>query len=624
MMFLTTKSTRGAQPAPRAITLVEMLISMAVTLVMMAAVVNLFANIGAGVRNRRASMELGGQLRSARARLFKDLAGATCAVRPKLPTDDHDDGYFELIEGEYSDKNPSALVSLQQIDAPDPNDSASPWGLQHQTSLVPRDNAGRLVQWDDNDGDGVCDDGTERATVRSSGSALGDYDDILALTVRSESEPFVGRMPVWNGATNRWVWQSIESDLAEVIWYAVENPANGSLGEPGMRTVYRRVLLIAPWVQDLPAYIGGATAPQTPIDLDRVYYQLSDISFRREGSIRVPNTLSDLTKREYRFAHFRNLFPHALDISAIRNNPNTNRNSFPEFLLNADGNPVRPVLHPFGLPFEWDEPSNGAAFTYTPTDVNSNSPTDEPGLNNPGDDRKGEDVMLNDVLAFDLRVYDPGAPLYQAGDFVLEPSDHGWETSYLNNEFDETPPVLDDMVGQGAFVDLGYVEARAIRSVPPNPATGLQPTRPHFAGVPDLKSQLNFTAAANPIKFIVYDTWPYHYEDDGLDQDGDWLDTNNNGVLDPGIDGNIDEGTDGIDDIEPYDLDNDPNTPREFPTTGVGGQRYALYGPDDPIERETYPPYDRPLRAVQAKIRVYDRDTRQIREATVTRNFVPQ
>ena len=61
------------------------------------------------------------------------------------------------------------------------------------------------------------------------------------MTVRSESEPFVGRMPVWNTDTNRWGWQTIESDLAEVIWYAVENPADGTHGEPGMRTVYRRV-----------------------------------------------------------------------------------------------------------------------------------------------------------------------------------------------------------------------------------------------------------------------------------------------------------------------------------------------------------------------------------------------
>ena len=45
---------------------------------------------------------------------------------------------------------------------------------------------------------------------------------------------------------------TIESTLAEVIWYAVENPADGSLGEPGMRTVYRRVLLDRSLVDGLP------------------------------------------------------------------------------------------------------------------------------------------------------------------------------------------------------------------------------------------------------------------------------------------------------------------------------------------------------------------------------------
>ena len=140
-MYLKIKNTRASRlttrHSRRGITLVEMLISMAITLVMMAAVVNLFANIGSGVRNRRASMELGSQLRSARARLFKDLAGVTCPVRPKLPSDDHDDGYFELIEGQYSDKNPSALVSILQhrstLKTPATAASHRSWSIQ--TSL---------------------------------------------------------------------------------------------------------------------------------------------------------------------------------------------------------------------------------------------------------------------------------------------------------------------------------------------------------------------------------------------------------------------------------------------------------------------------------------------------------
>lgn len=94
----TVLVSRDAQLPSRGLTLIEMLIGMAITLVMMAAVVNLFANIGSGVRIQRASMEIGSQLRATRARLYMDLAGATCAPRPKLPSDDHNDGYLEIVE----------------------------------------------------------------------------------------------------------------------------------------------------------------------------------------------------------------------------------------------------------------------------------------------------------------------------------------------------------------------------------------------------------------------------------------------------------------------------------------------------------------------------------------------
>ena len=58
--------------------------------------------------------------------------------------------------------------------------------------------------------------------------------------------------------------------------------------------------------------------------------------------------------------------------------------------------------------------------------------------------RRGEDVMMTDVLAFDLRVYDPGAPMFATVktpathrhrpslDVVLTPSDPGWRgTAYM-------------------------------------------------------------------------------------------------------------------------------------------------------------------------------------------------
>lgn len=637
-MFLKTLKIRVSQPAPRAITLVEMLISMAVTLVMMAAVVNLFANIGAGVRNRRASMELGSQLRMARARLFKDLAGATSAARPKLPSDDHDDGYLEIIEGVYSDKNPSALIDGNTANGE----------LDYTTSLVPSGSDPQIII------DGNTADAFQRPTPTenevTNGGALGDYDDILALTVRSESEPFQGRLPVWQDPDGpgpepfQWVVTIIESDLAEVIWYSVENPADGSLGEPGMRTVYRRVLLIAPWVDELPPQEIPSSPSYSALDrakalaLDRIYYQLSDISFRQVIEIndpndasddaisRVPNTLSDLTKRENRFSHDRFRFPYLMETRAIRNDPNTTRNNFPEYFRPINGSSQRPFFHPFGLPFEWDETESGDF------DEVDEIPTTPPGENfnngNPtvGSDRKGEDVMLNDVLAFDLRVYDPGAPLVSiSGGPVLEPSDAGWNPSNVNAV----------AVGFGAFVDLGWDPTFYVPAIAPFPLYNYNYAspplnipvplfkEPHTPGwhsknprKPDAPNQHNFTYGYP----ATYDTWPYHYENDGIDQEAVDFDPdqplyfpnlaadNNNG---------IDQGTNGLDDIVPYDHDNDPFTQPILPAAGVNGV-------DDPDERETQPPYNYPLRAMQAKIRVYDRESRQIREATVTRNFVPQ
>ena len=492
---------------PSGLTLVEMLMAMAITLIMMAAVVNLFANVGASVRNRRATIEMSGQLRMVRMCLHNDLVGATCPTLTwQRPGDDN--GYLEIVEGQWSDKNPSGLLV-------DGDGDGEPDGLDVRTSLVPSSNAPNIPK------DWVTD-----------GHGLGDYDDILALTVRSEGEPFVGRgrvlKPGSTPANPIWIDTTIESTLAEVIWYAVENPADGSLGEPGMRTVYRRVLLIAPWTEGAWPVPSGTTVQESL----RIFYRHYDVAVRIENGRFVPNMLGDLTKREFRFAHEYQYsgsvivgFPHAMNLSRIR------------FFATRTG-----PLHPFGSP---------------------GSGTEE---------RQGEDMMLSDVLAFDVRVYDPGALLRQepVTGVVLEPCDSGWD------------PNLGTLAGCGAYVDLGWY--------PNYPAGGL-------AGVPGAwypyPRQVGWHPR-NPASGIgypaVYDTWSFHYENDGLDQD--------NRDNDDNVSTGADEGTNGLDD------DNQN-------------------GVDDMGERETAPPYDVPLRGLQVKLRVYEPDTRNIRETTVTRNFVP-
>jgi len=397
----------------------------------------------------------------ARLRLSKDLAGATC---PTLPWQkpENNVGYLEIVEGQYSDKNSTGLA------------------LDLTTSLVPSSQ-----NFDPNNVGNVTD-----------AMGLGDYDDILALTVRSDDEPFVGRA----GTT------TIESTFAEVIWYAVENPVSGSLGEPGMRTVYRRVLLIAPWIDP----IVMANDPNA-------FFTQYDISAHYDTVLGawVPNTLGDLTKRENRFAHDPTNFPHRFPHIAGT------------FAIAGPGSSLEPLAG----------------------------------------DRQGEDVMLSDVLAFDVRVFDPGAPLRQVpppptvNGTILEPSDAGWLSA--------SPTA----VGSGTYVDLSYLDEPPIVSGPPLPSPIPSPTS-LFSSQPSNFRGFQLRDLANGIR-AVYDTWSFHYETIGGGRGTNGLD---------------DDGTNGVDDIG---------------------------------ERETAPPYDVPLRGIQVKLRVYERDTRQIREATVTRNFVP-
>ena len=488
---------------------------MAITLVMMAAVVNLFANVGESVRNRRATLEMSGTLRMVRTRLQKDLSGATCDGIPKSHPGDNDkaDGYIEIVEGPWSDKNPSILTDL--ID--DPNNGNPE--LDYATSQVPSSNA-QLDPGNITDGRG-----------------LGDYDDILALTVRSEDEPFVGRGLVQN-SSNVWIPGQIESTLAEVVWYAVEDHSD----EPGMRTVYRRALLIAPWVN-----LSGISQPSNySLSALRGFYSQYDISVHIEedppgsGTYRwVPNTLSDLIKRENRFGHY------------IEN-----------VAVGANGSP-------YGFPHHIDQTSIRFPFK---------------GIISPlrplSGERKGEDLMLNDVLAFDVRVFDPEAQLIDNSGTIAEPSDAGWR---------HTHPI----VGYGAYVDLGYWGQYM------GYAFSLGLTVPSEHPVPtvfsDDSSQKSHLAA---LVERTFDTWSFHYENDGLDTDN--LDGDNNPYT------GIDEGTNGLDDIVPYDT---PPSPA------------ARDGVDDIGERETMPPYDVPLRGIQVKLRIYESDSRQIRETSVIQSF---
>jgi hypothetical protein len=184
----------------------------------------------------------------------------------------------------------------------------------------------------------------------------------------------------------------------------------------------------------------------------------------------------------------------------------------------------------------------------------------------------GEDRLLSQLLAFDVRVFDPSAPMRADANPIansvgtLQPGDAGWN---------EAVAASHDLVGLGAYVDLGYNRYLTTPVTTQfSAAAAVHPALP-AATATAYRTALGFT----------YDTWATSYERDGYNQRGAPGDLATNGVDDP-----------------------------------VGGVTNGLV--DDPLERDTVPPYGFPLRGLQVKIRVYEPGTRQMRQATIIADFI--
>jgi type II secretory pathway pseudopilin PulG len=668
-------------------TLVELLVAISITLLIMATVVQVFTSVSDSVQKRRSMVEVSNQLRHVRNQLQSDLKGATCPTIPWTRPESNV-GYFEVIEGPYSDFNPSLLTDGLGTHT----DSAVP-EIDHTTSTIPTSNVDHAID-------------TNMGWV-TDGRGLGDHDDILAFTTRNESSPFRGRAPSFNTETDgtpraysEWDVQSIESPVAEVVWYAVEAPIDdprypdvetrAHFGEPGYRTIYRRVLLVAPWLDYAYRDYAGVQRSRPGVlrildprvSFDDVHLALAalitfqeryDISARIEwdptlmegnGSWTiVANTLADLTKRENRYEHHgihslmgsdvQRRYPFPMASGGGRDVPlNPTFVADPEFGVLAGGAPdvVTHSIDDGVSSFEVRSPGSGTIVR--PLVMLNGQAIARAILNERGrlvhvttglaplgkigvkESRRGDDVMLTQALAFDVQVFDPHAPLYALGAngrplvasdlqgrnrqqvaaidaTLVGPGDEGWAIAAAR---DGLP------VNTGAYVDLGYVfrHYRNQGAVFPLPSNREHPlNKSSFAGKMNaIRSRLpeHYNSLELGLESTLYRTWctwSHHYETNGINEDHDY---------DPDrlVDGQpvplIDEGTNGVDDYGLYDLDGD----------GDYTDRLKLFGPDDMGERETAPPYAAPLRGVQVSLRVYEPDSRQMREVTVRQNFVSE
>jgi len=231
----------------RAMTLIEMMIALSATLLLMAAVAQVFAVFGGAISGSRAVLDLDGRMRTAAWRLRSDLAGITARTVPAAEA--AAEGYLEIIEGPATD-----ATSLAGIVSGTLNDAVG-------------------------------------------GIVSGDHDDVLLFTTRNSEAPFIGRAPTVSASATALV-DTFESTVAEVAWFA--RPTPGSSG-PVTYTVYRRQLLVMGYVGADPFRVGENTVGWS--SWAGYFNSPCDVSVRREGSVLFPNTLADLSRRECRFMH---------------------------------------------------------------------------------------------------------------------------------------------------------------------------------------------------------------------------------------------------------------------------------------------------------------------------------
>lgn len=679
-IFPMHSDIRHHVPRRTAFTLVEMLVAMAISLLLMAALAKAFNVIGVTMRESRSRVEMSGQLRTVGFRLNDELRRCTALMKPPQSSD-AGAGYFVYYDGPVTD----ATFLLSDFEGPQA-------GVEGATDYRPR-------------------------------SKYGDYDDYLAFTAVADGNSY------FTGIVPRFVVEArqaellgtpyvpdpataldrvvIQSKYAEIIYWVAPlrvttpGPAFGSIvdtdlnavnatgaaisdGLPDQLRLHRRVLLIRPdlnleatgRVATLPPAISLAMQirnttgsprgpdpgwPENWRDI-RSVYQDCDLSIRRPlnaGGLPYPitpaaagadddlngnaaddhgvvaNSLGDLTLPQNRFGHVR--------VPA----------GTPPFPGGTAGFTSMPLLDLSG--------ADAYLSSRNPPTTRSVPPLTSGFLNaiyELADDRLGEDIVLTGVLGFDVRAFDPLAPVILhvgpdgapgssgtlignfgavgSDDLVLTPADPGFGDAMESAPWTGPGTGTWTLASQGAFVDLDYVYKRggAIRADASNtddsnametvfesnleaqcstPFSGFDvsivrptPWRFPLSYAKSGRVLPGIFNTAGPLFYQpAYDTWASDYEADGFNQGTVgtlagtvWATTAGTTVpWDTGPNMIADEGNNGIDE---------------------GGAP----GADDPGEYETSPPYFEPLRAIQIRLRVEDTVTRQVRQMIVTEEFV--
>ncbi len=409
-------------------TLLEVMIATAVTLLMMISLVQVFKVIGDSMKQGRAALQMNNSLRSVTTRLRQDLGNLTVRVDPPSDTSSGG-GYFEYFDGSMTDYTAALFAG----DAPKSN-------------------------------------------------RFGDTDDILMFTARAGSSWFTGQVPtkvatgVLTGNAN--IDDApvvITSQLAEIAVFArpVVSPGTvtpfddfDSNGFPDSFRLHYRVLLVRPdlntvgtgAVRTLPNLFVSSNndAPNTMAD----FFATCDLSMHRvydgnggTNDLIAANSLEDLANPANRFAHFQYSLVGLDSIAGSCTMPLLVLDPIANTALTVNSTGAFSDPNPAGWPIQL----RGVGGNY----LSSAYVLDG--------DRTGEDVIANNVLAFDVKGFDPGAPIIAtrgadgvfgvtgiagqdgSDDLVLSPNDPGYAVAFNPSV---TPQPQVQIVSYGEYVDL--------------------------------------------------------------------------------------------------------------------------------------------------------------------------
>ena len=626
---------------PRGMTLIEVLIATALTLMIMLALAQGFKTTSQSISSGRARLTSSDQLRSISTLLRSDLQGLTVSTTVHPQSSKSPNGYFVYYDGPLSD---STAMLFNYV----------PTGVEIEDKL--------------------------------SASRWSDIDDMMMFTAKArDGQWFYGRVPlalmkIHSGDLGTITFQdwltdvTIASEYAEIAWFMrplnevgmLNNPdpqnSNGDYsstpgstpvndvipvvdlngdtipdpdGMPDRVALCRRVMLIRPDldlnVSKLPTVPLDEQLIATPLPIDlndadsfryqmRFAYQRTDLSVRKHWDaansrfVLKTNSLGDLQRPENRFAHY------SLPVNA-------NQASLPILALTNEANSNGNYLAMTNLAMSGVNPNNDRGF-FPSAFCRTNLVL--AGNNTYTVQHTQEEIVASNVVGFDVRGYDstatqlytPGvdglygsltdvnAPMAQkmaaAGergydDLIVGPSDPGYAVMLKSGE------VI--AANSGTFVDLSWGFRVRNQLVNASGSThGLAPSgsiwgsalsgyEPISGVVVDSMIRSGKYSTAFSVHQPTFDTSSDYYESDGNAQ--------LNGISENGM--------------VPYGGTAVVSTTADHGIDGVDNNNNGVI--DEESERDTSPPYRYAIPAIQIKLRVQDATAGTLQELSMVHSL---